>query len=94
MMDFETMVYSMDLNHGHCPWCSLYIHVLLNDTMVRDHGFTDHGQSLWYVKHDLVHGLHRVIHGLYPWSVCMYGHGHPCFYMEPWSETMDSVTMV
>ena len=50
MIDFETMVYSMDFNHGHCPWLSMYIHVLLNGTMVRDHGLTDYGQSPWHVK--------------------------------------------
>ena len=53
MMDFETMVYSMDLTS--CPWTltwpvSMYIHVLLNGTMVRDYGLTDHGQSPWSVK--------------------------------------------
>ena len=86
MMDFETMVYSMDLTscpwtltmasvHG-CPCISMFYQMapwsetMDSLTMVRVHGMS---------KHDLVHGLHRVIHGLYPWSVCMYVHGDPCF---------------
>ena len=71
------------------------IKILLNGIMVKDHGITDHGQSPWSVKtwsspwtsQGCAWTLTMVSVHVCPWTFMFY-------YMEPWSETIDSVTMV